>query len=427
MIAKSFFGFGKPRIEYSRLAAKPVRAELVSPASRVTLLHPAPARPRPASGLKIGEPVKIGQKISLYGESGGYVIAPVAGKVEGLSNRPGDYGQGFTAVTIAVNGAADLDEGFAEAARTPALETARASLAALPGRPPLERLGSADHPLRTLVVCGVDQDLLVLTQQYALKAYWREVCRGIDVLKAIGGFEEAVILTPKETLQGYGHIGARVAGVDHRYPSAQPALVMSEVFGREVPAGQSPEDLGFCFMSAEAAAAVGRAYGEGRIPVNKIVTVIPKDGLGRLVEAPIGTPIGELLAKFGAAVQPGDRLVLGGPMRGAAAYSPDHPVQPDTDAVMLLDAARASETSDYPCTNCGECVRICPARMQVNLLVCYLEAGKYAEAADGYDLFSCLECGLCSYVCVSKIPIFQYITLAKYELARARTLEAANA
>jgi electron transport complex protein RnfC len=57
------------------------------------------------------------------------------------------------------------------------------------------------------------------------------------------------------------------------------------------------------------------------------------------------------------------------------------------------------------------------------MLVRFLEAGQYQEAADSYDLYSCIECGLCSYVCVSKIPIFQYIRLAKYELERAKSAE----
>ena len=61
------------------------------------------------------------------------------------------------------------------------------------------------------------------------------------------------------------------------------------------------------------------------------------------------------------------------------------------------------------------------------MLVRYLEANQYENAADSYDLHSCIECGLCSYVCVSKIPIFQYIKLAKYELKRAMTPEAADA
>jgi Na+-translocating ferredoxin:NAD+ oxidoreductase subunit C len=114
-------------------------------------------------------------------------------------------------------------------------------------------------------------------------------------------------------------------------------------------------------------------------------------------------------------------------MRGSAIYSLDQPVLPDTDAVMVLDRAKAAYSSDYPCINCGNCVRACPAQMAVNMLVRFLEAGHYQEAADSYDLYSCIECGLCSYVCVSKIPIFQYIILAKYELNRSITAEATDA
>ena len=91
--------------------------------------------------------------------------------------------------------------------------------------------------------------------------------------------------------------------------------------------------------------------------------------------------------------------------------------------VLLQDREDISLVSDYPCINCGDCVRTCPARIQVNLLVRFLEAGLYEEAAQEYDLNACLECGICSYVCVSRIPIFQYIRLAKHELGRMTTEE----
>ena len=110
-------------------------------------------------------------------------------------------------------------------------------------------------------------------------------------------------------------------------------------------------------------------------------------------------------------------------MTGSAVYSMDQPVLPDTDAILVLDRAKAAYVSDYPCINCGDCVRVCPSRIAVNMLVRFLEARQYEEAADSYDLHSCIECGLCSYVCVSKIPIFQYIKLAKFELERAKSAE----
>jgi electron transport complex protein RnfC len=60
------------------------------------------------------------------------------------------------------------------------------------------------------------------------------------------------------------------------------------------------------------------------------------------------------------------------------------------------------------------------------MLVRFLEAGQYEAGADQYDLYSCIGCGLCSFVCVSKIPIFQFIRLAKYELERMKAAEAEN-
>jgi len=423
---KTFFGLGKPGLRYATLPPRLAGPEVVPAGTSVTLLHPGPTGRRTPAALKMGETVKTGQRLSLYGGAD-YVIAPVTGTVAAVAPFAGDFGREATAITITAASLEAIDDQFADARREPAPETLRSFLAAAPGRPALERLGDPQRPLKTLVVCGVDEDLLVVTQQHVLRARSHEVASGIRVLTQAAGIDDVVILALKETVQGYGHIGGRVMGVDPAYPSAHPSLVMHQLFGREVPAGQAPEDLGFCFMRAEAVAAVGAAFETGRVPVTKVLTLIARDGSARLVETLIGTRVGDIFERHGITVVAGDRIVFGGPMRGRAAYSPDQPVQPDTDAVMVLGAASAAEVSEYPCVNCGECVRVCPARMQVNLLVRYLEAGKYEDAAESYDLDACVECGLCAYVCVSKIPILQYIALAKHELARVRPTEDANA
>lgn len=427
MLKTPFSSGGKPCLQYTRPTGRREGAVSVPPAGSITLLHRRPADDKAIPALKVGAAVKTGQRLALYDEASGYVTSPVTGTIASLSPFEGNFGRRFTTVTISVDSTEAFDEQFAAARSEPTLATAAAFLADAPGLPPWQELGDPDRPIKTLVVCGIDDDLLVSTQQHVLAARGRDVERGIQLLKKMAGVEDVVILTPREAVQGYGNIGGRVMGVSDSYPHALPELVMAEGFGRVVPAGRTCGDLGFCFMRAEAVASVGAAFDSGRIPSAKTLTVITRDGSSRLAQTTVGTPVGAVLGRFGVVLEEGDRLVIGGPMRGIAAYAADQPVRPDTDAVMVIDSAHAADISEYPCVNCGECVRTCPARIQVNLLVRYLEAGKYQDAEESYDLLSCVECGLCSYVCVSRIPILQYITLAKYELTRARQAEGTNA
>jgi len=270
------------------------------------------------------------------------------------------------------------------------------------------------------VITGVDDDLLIGTNQYIVSSALNDIKKGIGILSEISDVERIVLVTAGESIQGYGHIGAEVKGLDTGYPAVLPRMIMKDVLGEVVPAGSDVEDMGACFMSAEAVASIGKAFANGHIPVDKILTLVTKDGTQRLIETTIGTPIRDILDKYGGSINEEDRIILGGPMRGSAVYSLDHPVMPDTNGIVILDRKDAAHASDYPCINCGDCVRICPARIQVHMLVRFLEASQFEEAADSYDLLSCIECGLCSFVCVSRIPIYQYIKLAKYELDRAK-------
>jgi electron transport complex protein RnfC len=65
-------------------------------------------------------------------------------------------------------------------------------------------------------------------------------------------------------------------------------------------------------------------------------------------------------------------------------------------------------------------------RLMPNFLGKYCEFGKYEEAADQYALFTCIECGLCAYVCPSRRPLVHFIKLGKQELSLKKK-ENANA
>ena len=425
MIKRSFLGLLKPRLEYGSIEDTPSLKQI--PISKeITLLADCPFDKKKLL-FKKKAAVKTGQKLLLYKESDEYVVSSVTGKVSSISSYTGDFGRSYTAIAIEVADDEEIDDEFKSAtggSKDATLETVKNFLAFAPGNPPVKLFSDKNKSINTIVVCCADSDLLISTNQHVVKSDIDAIKNGISILKTITGVNDIVMVASQSQMHEVSATGEKVSQVNDTYPSALPHLIMKNILGKVVPAGKNPEDIGVCFISAEAIASIGNAFNSSQIPVTKIFTLVNKDGSKSIVSARIGTPASDIFNAFNITLNENDRIIFGGPMTGSCVYSEDHPVQPDTDAIIVQDRNDIPVISDYPCTNCGDCLRVCPVNIQVDMLVRLLEGGHYEEAADQYDLYSCIECGLCSYVCVSGMPIFQYIRAAKYELDRANTAEA---
>lgn len=422
MIKKSFIGLVKPRIDSTVLTdLEPVLIQVSKP-SQVKLLLESPVE-KGNGELKKGDQLKTGQLVSMAKDV--FATSPVTGTITGLSGWAGDFGRNYTAITMDVAKDDEFDDQFSEIAKEITLENAIKYLSNVPGNPTLKNFKQTDVDIHTIVVNGMDEDLSVMTNQYVVQSRLKALKSGMAAVGKITGVNSIVLVAPERLAAVASAAGMEVKSVSSQYPSALPKMIVKNQFGKVVPAGKKPENLGYCFMTAEAVASIGTAISTGKIPTDKILTLIRKDGSMALVSARIGTPVADVFKACDITVNDQDRVVFGGPLTGSAIYSEDHPILPDTNAILVQDKDDIPFVSDYPCVNCGECIRICPARMQVNMVVRLLEPGHYEEAESSYDLNSCIECGLCSFVCVARIPIFQYIRLAKYELDRIRLAEAA--
>ena len=324
MIKRSFFGFTTPRIQYLPIPGKTAAPAVLKQPESVTLLVACPAGDVDEQLARKGDRVKTGQKIRLASAPGAYGIASLSGTLSSIDRFPGEEGREYTAVTITAAGDQALDDGFASGCE-PTLETATAFLGCLPGAPSFEAFTDPEKPIHTIIVSGMDADLLVMSAQYTLGFRLAEIQAGIAALKAITGVENIVLATAPDALQGFGEIGASVVGMDAAYPSGLPRLIVQKVLGEEIPNDKSFQDLGVSFFTAEAVASIGRAFADKQLPLEKTVTLIDKTGNRSLVSARIGTPIADILKQHNIHLEAKDRIILGGPMTGHSIFSAQYP------------------------------------------------------------------------------------------------------
>jgi electron transport complex protein RnfC len=74
----------------------------------------------------------------------------------------------------------------------------------------------------------------------------------------------------------------------------------------------------------------------------------------------------------------------------------------------------------YACIHCARCVEACPLFLNPCQLGLLAQAGEYERMADEFNLFDCFECGCCTYVCPSHIPLVQHFRVGKRMVRKLR-------
>lgn len=431
MINRSFFGIAPPKLTYEILADEQLKPVTIVPRETVTVFIGEALEKGENALLQTGVQVKAGEKLQLYPESTVCAVSPVSGRIDSVTPFLGLMEKQLTSVVIRIEKApsesdeSDIDESFQTAIKDRALDRVAGFLVNLPGKADLSALSRTEDPVKTIVILGMDSDLMTITNQFVVKNESASIKDGVDVLRKLTGGRNINIImaVPGSLLQAAGSVGVGVKGVSQFFPHAHPEMVALDFVGPE-PAGHKDS---VAFLTAEAVSTIGKAFTQGRAPFEKLITFVGKDGSKKLVAAPIGTPVKDILEKVSATIKGGDRIIFGGAMTGVSIYSLDHPVEPDTDTIIVQDKNQIISSEDLACINCGQCVRVCPTHVPVNELIRYLDAGEYEQAAERAELDACIECGYCTYVCESRIPIFQHIRLAKHALKRMKAAEENNA
>ena len=177
-----------------------------------------------------------------------------------------------------------------------------------------------------------------------------------------------------------------------------------------------PIEAGVIVSNATTCISFARTLKEGFPPVEKYVTItgsaITKPGN---VLARVGTPIVDLVPLFGGLIEGHDpnttQIIAGGPMTGKSMYFLDFITTPTLGAVIIKE--NKNETKKQPaCLGCGRCAKGCPSFLTPVEINKALKVGDIDELK-ALGASKCIQCGLCSFVCPSRIDLTAQVGKAK--------------
>ena len=386
---------------------------------------------RPANPVvKVGDEVKVGQLIgeAAEGKVSSPVHASVSGKVKMIDTHDIITGQKAVSIVIASDGEQAVFDGL-----TPPAVTSTAEFIEAVQNSGVVGLGGAGYPtapkltlkegtnLDYILINGAECEPFITSDTRTMVDQTDYVFQGAQMLKEYLGPKEVIIgieNNKQEAIRKLRGLCKDAAGITvHELPSLYPQgerkVLVYNITGRIVPEGARLTDVGCIVVNCTTVAVFAEYIKTGMPLVSRCVTV---DGSGvknpKNVIAPIGTPIRELFDYCGGLKEDVKKIILGGPMMGAAVPNADVPVVKVTNAILALSEKEAVLPPSSPCIKCGRCISKCP----MNLMPSYIEEAyelKKLDLLKEYKVNMCAECACCSYLCPAKRPLAQVMTLSK--------------
>jgi electron transport complex protein RnfC len=422
-------------------AGRPIRRLPYAPRVIVPLSQHIGKVPRPL--VRVGQQVVRGEPIA---KSDDWLSvphhAPVTGVVEAIELRPSARGPWTESIVIRTHAGATQEDLWGQPRDIDALsgsdilqaiwDTGMVGLggAAFPTHAKLTVPKQAK--VHTLVVNGCECEPYLTCDHRVMVEQADDLVRGIRyAMKATGAGRAIVgvednkpdaVVAIQEAInrdkrpEDNWETGVFVEAVPTKYPQGSEKMLLMALFGVEIPSGSLPVSLGMVVNNVGTLAALGQLLPAGRGLTERVVTVtgpgVARPGDYRV---PLGTPLSFVL-DFAGAPAATRQVIMGGPMMGQAAASLDVPVTKGVSGIVVLhpdEVARHLDRRTYPCIKCGECVESCPMGLNPSTLGMLAAKREYDLMGGEFHLGDCFECGCCTYVCPSNIPLVQQFRVAK--------------
>jgi electron transport complex protein RnfC len=374
--------------------------------------------------VKKGDTVKVGQVI---GDTDAFVSAPIHSSVSGtvkeittVRNVMGGYDQ---AVVIETDGKQELFEEI----KPPVVNDMKDFIAAVRASG-LVGLGGASFPTHikfnpknldevdTLIVNAAECEPFITSDHRLMLEDAQDIVDGILALMKHLNLKVAYIGVEENKMDAIENLRKVIAENGHsddihvevlraRYPQGAERVMVYEITGKTLNAGELPAQLGIILSNVTTIAFLGQYLKDG-VPLIKKRVTIDGNAVGRPTNiiVPIGARIADVIGACGGYKAEPKKILMGGPMMGRAIFSDEVPIIKNNNAILAFDGPQALIAEESACIKCGMCTRACPFNLLPVSLAAAYEA-KDADKLNALKVMQCMECGSCSYICPARRPL----------------------
>lgn len=383
---------------------------------------PIPAFAEPC--VKIGQVVQLGQKIAEpQGPEGVSLHAGMPGTVEKIALFPSATGSKERMIEIRKHGEpktllpAEIRKGWEEIPaeelpkifRNSGLVTTDPLMEPVHGK--IERYAGA----RTVLINGCEPEPYVTCEQTLILSHALEILKGAELLKKALGAEKIFFAFEACNLEMIELIKSKIYFLkwEHAEVRTVPALYPQGLESTLLRAWFPGEEKKGVVFPASTAFAVYEAVAQQKPFYERVVTVGGECVVEpRSLWLPVGISLHDAIHACKGVMREPRKILMGGPMAGAAQTTIEVPVMAGTNAILALPEEIAREETGVlagePCIRCNLCVDHCPVLLSPAMITLAAEQKEFSIAEE-WDVRECIECGNCAYVCPSKRPMLRLI------------------
>lgn len=405
----------------------------------------------------LGKPAKEivakGQHVSRYekiGEAQGPISAnvhtPISGTVKEIGQVAGTDGHYMTAITIEASEedhAADLQmisdakpvmkpEDIDKLSSEEIIEKIReAGVVGLGGAtfPVAVKISPSKAGVaETLLINGAECEPYLTCDEAIMTEMTDEILLGIKILMRGAGVKKAIVGIEKNKPDAIAKMTAaatrypeiEIVGLNVRYPQGGEKMLTKALTGREIGSGQLPITQGVIIQNVATALAVYHAVMWNIPLVERVMTASGKDFSGKgNYRLPVGVAIKDFVESIGGMPDSTVKIVAGGTMMGRSMADLNGFSTKGTSGLLFLSESETDLEQPSPCVKCAKCVAACPIGLEPFLIARLSELGRW-EDAKANNILDCMECGCCSFSCISRRRLVDWIRVGKTAIRELR-------